>query len=76
VRITGRVRSLRVQPRANVPTLECTVVDETGGITVVFYGRRHIAGVRLGTRLVIEGRAASHHGKLAMLNPDYTLLPE
>lgn len=74
VRIAGRVRSLRVQPRANVATLECTVVDGTGGITVVFFGRRQVAGVHLGTRLVIEGRAGAHHGKLAILNPDYTLL--
>jgi len=75
VRIAGRVRSLRVQPRANVATLECTVVDDTGGITVVFFGRRHVAGIRLGTRLIVEGRAGAYHGKLAVLNPQYTLLP-
>lgn len=73
VRVVGRVRSLRVQPRANVPTLECTLVDESGGITVVFLGRRSVPGVRLGTRMQVEGRAGSHHGKLAVLNPDYTL---
>lgn len=74
VRICGRIRSLRVQPRANVPTLECTVVDDSGGITVVFLGRRHVPGIRLGTRMIVEGRAGSHHGKLAVLNPTYTLL--
>jgi len=74
VRVVGRVRSLRVQPRANVPTLECTLVDDTGGITVVFLGRRSVPGVGLGTRMIVEGRAGSHHGKLAVLNPTYTLL--
>jgi hypothetical protein len=74
VRVVGRVRSLRVQPRANVPTLECTLVDDSGGITVVFLGRRGVPGVGLGTRMIVEGRAGSHHGKLAVLNPTYTLL--
>jgi len=74
VRVVGRVRSIRVQPRVNVPTMECTLVDGTGGITVVFLGRRTVAGIRLGTRMIVEGRAGSHHGKLAVLNPDYTLL--
>ena len=74
VRVLGRVRSLRVQPRANVPTLECTLVDGSGGITVVFLGRRSVPGIRLGTSMIVEGRAGSHHGKLAVLNPDYTLL--
>ncbi len=65
---------MRVQPWADVPTLECTLVDETGGITVVFLGRRKIAGIHPGARIRVEGVAGSHHEKLAMLNPDYTLL--
>jgi len=74
VRVLGRVRSVRVQPRANVPTLECTLVDDSGGITVVFLGRRSVPGIRLGTQMIVDGRAGSHHGKLAVLNPEYTLL--
>lgn len=65
---------MRVQPWADLPTLECTLVDDTGGITVVFLGRREIAGIHPGTLLRVEGMAGSHHGKLAMLNADYTLL--
>jgi len=68
------VRSVRVQPWADVPALECTLVDDTGGLTVVFLGRRKIGGVRPGTRLMVEGIVGDHHEKLAMLNPDYTLL--
>jgi hypothetical protein len=30
----------------------------------------------LGTRMIVDGRAGSHHGKLAVLNPDYTLLED
>lgn len=73
-RFVGRVRSLRVQPWADVATLECTLVDDTGGVTVVFLGRRRVAGVTLGRRMLVEGMAGAHHGKLALLNPEYTLL--
>lgn len=73
-RFVGRVRSLRVQPWADVPTLECTLVDRSGGITVVFLGRRQVPGIRLGGHMIVEGVAGSHHGKLAVLNPTYTLL--
>ena len=73
-RVAGRVRSVRVQPWAGVPTLECTLVDDTGGISVVFLGRRHVPGIRPGTRMVVEGMVGDHAGRLAILNPDYRLL--
>jgi hypothetical protein len=73
-KVAGRVRSLRVQPWAGVPTLEGTLVDDTGGISVVFLGRRHVAGIRPGTKMVVEGMVGDHAGRLAILNPDYRLL--
>lgn len=72
-RVAGRVRSVRIQPWGGVPTLECTLVDGTGGVDVVFLGRREIAGIRPGSRLVAEGILGAHHGRLALLNPDYEL---
>lgn len=74
-RIAGRIRSVRIRPWADVPSLECTVLDDTGGITVVFLGRREIAGIRPGALMAVEGIAGDHHGRLAMLNPDYDLAP-
>ena len=71
--ISGRVRSLRVQPWANVPTLEAVVVDDTGGLVLVFLGRRTVAGLDLGRRLVASGRVGQHRGYLAMLNPWFEL---
>ena len=44
-RVTGRVHSVRVQPHGGVASLECTLVDETGGIVLVFLGRRSIPGM-------------------------------
>ncbi len=64
VRVVGRVRSVRAQPRANVPTLECTLVDHSGGIGVVFLGRRNVPGIQLGTRMIVEGMAGHTMGSL------------
>jgi hypothetical protein len=76
VRVVGRVRALRVQPwEGGVATLECTLVDDTGGITVIFMGRQRIGGVNLGARLEVEGTVIESRSHLALMNPEYTLLP-
>lgn len=76
VKVAGRVKALRVQPWADqVASLELTLADGTGGITVVFLGRRMLGGVNLGTHLVVEGMTSEHHGLLTILNPAYQLLP-
>jgi amino acid transporter len=72
-RIGGRVRSLRVAPQHDVPLLELVLDDGTAAISVVFLGRRGLAGVEVGTRLVVEGTVGLHHNRLAMLNPAYEL---
>ena len=72
--VAGRVRSMRVQPWSGTPSLECTLADETGSITVVFFGRRSVGGVRTGTVMSVTGIAGRHHGILAILNPEYTII--
>ena len=73
-RIKGKIRSLRVQPWADVATLEAVVVDETGGLLLVFLGRRKVAGVELGREIVAEGMVGASRGYLAILNPEIELL--
>jgi RecG-like helicase len=76
VKVAGRVKAMRVQPWSEkIQSLELTLVDGTGGITVVFLGRRQIGGVRLGARLVVEGTVSETRNQLAILNPAYQLLP-
>ena len=72
--VAGRVRAFRVQPWGGNPALECTLADETGSVTVVFFGRREIGGVRLGTIMSITGVAGEHHGMRAILNPEYAII--
>jgi hypothetical protein len=75
-RVKGRIRSMRVQPWANVASLECVIVDETGGMVIVFLGRRTVAGLELGRWLHAEGVVGAHRGYLAMLNPEIDLIVE
>ncbi len=72
--VAGRVRSVRVQPWSGTPSLELTLADETGSITVVFFGRRSLGGVRTGTVMSVTGVAGSHHGLTAILNPQYEII--
>jgi hypothetical protein len=74
VRVRGTIRSIRVQPWADVASLECVIVDETGGILLVFLGRRKVAGIELGREVVAEGMVGQSRGYLAVLSPDIELL--
>ncbi len=73
-RVAGRVTSVRVQPRAGVPSLECTLADDTGQLLLVFPGRRRVPGIEPGSRLVAEGMVGGRGRQFAMLNPFYELV--
>jgi amino acid transporter len=73
VKVAGKVYSLRVQPWSGVAALELTLIDETGALTIVFFGRKQLAGVKAGTTLVVEGMVGEHRGTMAMLNPTYQI---
>ncbi|MCU1391417.1 MAG: nucleic acid binding OB-fold tRNA/helicase-type [Ilumatobacteraceae bacterium] len=72
--VAGRVRAMRIQPWGGNPSLEVSLADETGSLTVVFFGRRAIGGVTLGSVMTITGTVGLHRGIVAILNPSYTLL--
>ncbi len=74
VRVVGRVKSVRVQPRAGTSNLECVLADETGRLLLVFQGRRRIPGIQPGARLVVEGMVGDWARRQAILNPDYELI--
>ena len=70
----GRVKSVRVQPRAGTSNLECVLSDGTGGLLLVFQGRPKIAGIEPGARLVAEGMVGTWGRRPAMLNPSFELV--
>lgn len=72
--IEGRVRTVQVAALAGSSVFTCEVVDSTGTITALFYGRRHIAGISPGRSLRLQGRPIRQNGKLIITNPTYELL--
>jgi hypothetical protein len=72
--VAGKIHTVRVQPWGGVPNLECTLVDDSGSMLLVFMGRRSIAGLKTGTKLTASGVVGEHHGRPAILNPVYELL--
>jgi amino acid transporter len=73
VRVHGRIQAQRVEPLSGSPSLECTLADGTGGVSVVFFGRRQIDGIKIGASLTVEGMVIEHKGRLAIVNPVYSL---
>ncbi|MGH8999173.1 MAG: OB-fold nucleic acid binding domain-containing protein [Acidimicrobiia bacterium] len=73
-RVVGEVSSVRVVPRAGAPSLEVTVTDGRGNLVAVFFGRRHLAGLHPGRRLVVEGVVAESGNRALVFNPVYELL--
>jgi len=74
VKVAGRVKSVRVQPRAGTSNLECVLNDGTGGLLLVFQGRPKIAGIEPGARLVAEGMVGLWGRRPAILNPTFEVV--
>ena len=76
VSLVGEITSVRIVPRAGAPSLEASISDGTGSLVAVWTGRRKIAGIGPGKRLVISGRGApiAPGGRLLFYNPRYELL--
>ena len=63
----------RYTPTANVPVLEAELFDGSAAIQLVWLGRRRIAGIEPGRKLLARGRVGVHDGQLAIYNPWYEL---
>jgi amino acid transporter len=74
-KVAGRVKSVTVQPWGNVPTLQIQLTDDEGRLIVAFLGRRQIAGLAPGSRIVVDGTVTERRGQLVMINPEYEFVP-
>lgn len=74
-RVRGTVSSVTLQPRTGTPALEADLFDGSDSVTLVWLGRRRIAGISCGRRMVAVGRVATLDGRRVMFNPRYELLP-
>ena len=75
VELQGSLRTVTLRPRGGVPALEAELYDGTGVITVVWLGRRRIAGIEPGRGIEVEGRIGAHDGVRVLYNPRYQLVP-
>jgi hypothetical protein len=75
--VVGEIASVRiVQKPGGTPWLEVTITDGHGKLVAMFTGRRRIAGIKPGQRLVLSGRMSPSGpgGRLLVYNPMYELL--
>ena len=75
VKLRGALRTVTLRPRAGVPALEAELNDGSGVITVVWLGRRRIAGIDPGRAIEVQGRIGAQDGVRVMFNPKYELIP-
>ncbi len=73
VSVSGRLRTVAYTPRTNLPTLEADLWDGSDVVTLVFLGRRSIAGIEPGRQLTARGRVAIRDDRKVIYNPYYEL---
>ncbi len=73
VELQGSLRTVTLRPRGGVPALEAELYDGSGVITIIWLGRRRIAGIKPGRQIKVEGRIGIHDGLRVMFNPRYEL---
>ncbi len=69
----GTLRSVTLRPRAGVAALEAELYDGSGTVTLIWLGRRRIAGVECGREVTVYGRLGCYDGRKTLYNPRYEL---
>src|SRR3954465_14425564 len=71
VELQGSLRTVTLRPRGGVPALEAELWDGSGLITLVWLGRRRIAGIEPGRSVKVTGRVGLQDKLRVMFNPRY-----
>ncbi len=71
VKIAGWVSRLSLRPKNGSTTLEAVISDGTGEVTAAWLGRSSIAGLSLGSGVILEGVIASDRDGFRMVNPRF-----
>ncbi len=75
VTVQGVVRTITLRPRGGVPALEAELDDGSDVLTVIWLGRRQIAGIAPGRSMRVTGRIGGIEGDRTIYNPRYELMP-
>ena len=73
VTLQGVLRTVTLRPRGGVPALEADLYDGSAVITVIWLGRRRIAGIEPGRAIQVKGRVGTQNHTRVMFNPRYEL---
>jgi hypothetical protein len=73
VELRGSLRTVTLRPRGGVPALEAELYDGSALITLVWLGRRRIAGIEPGRAIKVVGRVGVQDKMRVMFNPRYEL---
>ncbi|MDQ6686055.1 MAG: OB-fold nucleic acid binding domain-containing protein [Actinomycetota bacterium] len=71
--VQGTLRTVTLRPHGGVPALEAELYDGSGTLTILWLGRRQIAGIHPGRSIKVEGRIGAHRDCRVMYNPRYEL---
>ena len=73
VELRGSLRTVTLRPRGGVPALEAELYDGSALITLIWLGRRRIAGIEPGRAIKVTGRVGRQDKMRVMFNPRYEL---
>ena len=73
-RVEGRVHAVEIRPVEHNTVLACEIVDATGQLTALFYGRSYIPGLDPGAKVRFTGQVGMRGNVAVMINPAYELL--
>jgi hypothetical protein len=75
VDVAGVLRAVTLRPHGTSQVMEADLWDGTGNVSLIWLGRREIAGIQPGRRIVVHGRLTCVRGERAIYNPSYELRP-
>jgi hypothetical protein len=73
VTLHGSLTTVTLRPRGGVLALEAELYDGSDTVTLVWLGRRMIAGISPGRQLTVSGRLGCTDGRKLLFNPRYEL---
>ncbi len=67
--VQGTLKTVTLRPRGGVPALEAELYDGSALITLIWLGRRRIAGIEPGRAIKVVGRVGRQGTMRIMFNP-------
>jgi hypothetical protein len=73
--VSGVLRAVTYRPQGKVPALVAELYDGSGSVDLVWLGRRDVAGIQPGRRIVASGMVCPGPRRNTIYNPRYELAP-